>query len=262
MMIRKLICYKIYAFTLFAILYFYSCRLQSGSETISAGVAITFDDVKYLEDWLPAVERLNTNYEFRATFFVDHFDALGDKEIDNLHRLIDWGSEIGYHGLRHRDAVRYCADNSVDKYIEEEIADGLQLMGEKGFFPASFAYPMGSREKEIDNALLPYFRILRGTYAEYIAKPPASFYQVRLHGGVINAVKIDTDAPYATSDILKGLSYALQYNCIILLYGHGISEQSLPMYVPCSRLETLCTFVRDNHMVFYTMSDLIQNREN
>jgi hypothetical protein len=58
------------------------------------------------------------------------------------------------------------------------------------------------------------------------------------------------------SDILEGLTYALSYNCVVILYGHGISEKVLPMYVPISRLETIAAFISKHNMKFYTLSEL------
>jgi hypothetical protein len=239
---------------------FESCVMDSSGDTCTAGVAITFDDVKYVDDWLSVTDTLTKKYDFRATFFIDHFDLLNDQQIEKLHVLQDLGSEIGYHGLRHRDAIAYCETNSIDSYVADEILSGLQIMQQKGFFPSSFAYPMGRRGKKIDRVLLGYFKILRGTYAHGITKPPASYYQCDYHATrVLNGVKIDCDSPYATSDIVEGLQHAQRYNCVLILYGHGITVTRLPMSVSRARIEEICSFVIHYNMKFYTLSELVKN---
>jgi hypothetical protein len=240
--------------------FFESCITDSDEKTLSAGVALTFDDTIFLESWVSMIDTLVKMYDIRATFFVDHFDQLNEQRLAELRFLKNLGSEIGYHGLRHRDAVNYCKSYSIERYIEDEILPGLVAMKQKGFSPSSFAYPLGNREQKIDERLLEYFKILRGTYAYGIKKPPASYYHCDYHSThILNGVKIDCDSPYAMSDIFEGLEYARQYNCVIILYGHGTSKTILPLYVLISRLEKICSFVAKHNMKFYIMSELVEN---
>ena len=128
-------------------------------KTMKPGLCLTFDDRNMLH-WEKQIP-LFAKYNAHVTFFVDHFDELTADQLRALNELKKAGHAIGCHSMRHLRAPEYCAKNSVEKYLADEIEPAIKLMKEKGFFPTCFAYPFSDYNELTDNALLKYFRHLR-----------------------------------------------------------------------------------------------------
>ena len=69
---------------------------------------------------------------------------LTDDSIEKLRVLQNEGHEIGYHGLRHLNAVNFVKETSLDNYLVAEMIPGMNIMAEHGFVPTSFSYPSWS----------------------------------------------------------------------------------------------------------------------
>ncbi len=158
----------------------------------SGGVAITFDDA-FVGEW-HSIKGLLKAYAAKATFFVSHFDQLTDDSIEKLRVLQNEGHEIGYHGLRHLNAVNFVKETSLDNYLVTEIIPGMNIMAEHGFVPTSFSYPYGAHTREIDEALLKCFKHIRGTAFTDKHKRMVNLdhiYYKKRHAGMLYGAGVD-----------------------------------------------------------------------
>ena len=95
-------------------------------ENKPGGIAVTFDDA-FVDEWHALREMLN-RYNAKVTFFVSHFNRLGQYSIDKLKALRDDGHEIGFHGLKHLNAVKFMESRPIEQYMNEEILPGIEMM--------------------------------------------------------------------------------------------------------------------------------------
>lgn len=87
---------------------------------------MTFDD-DYVDDWNKA-NNILAQYNWKATFFVTHFDKLKPQEIQELKNLQNKGNEIAAHGLNHQHTVLFVKENGADAFVKQEINPMLTLM--------------------------------------------------------------------------------------------------------------------------------------
>ena len=127
------------------------------------GVALTFDDRKNIQSWGENRGFLDSR-GVKATFFIEDWEGIEDWEIDVLENLSSDGHEIGFHSTSQGDYYKFLEQNlSAEDYLEIEILPGLESMNQHGFFPTSFAYPLGHRDADLDQLILRHFSVLRGT---------------------------------------------------------------------------------------------------
>ena len=127
------------------------------------GVALTFDDRKNIQSWGENRGFLDSR-GVKATFFIEDWETIEDWEIDVLENLSSDGHEIGFHSTSQGDYYEFLEQNlSAEDYLEIEILPGLESMNQHGFYPTSFAYPLGHRDVDLDQLILSHFSVLRGT---------------------------------------------------------------------------------------------------
>jgi peptidoglycan/xylan/chitin deacetylase (PgdA/CDA1 family) len=130
-----------------------------------SGLMLSFDDAS-VDDWF-ALRDVFDAHATRATFFVSNFGELTLDQRAKLHVLADEGHAIEAHGMGHRDAPTYADAHGVTRYLADEIDPLLDAMLADGFTPTTFAYPYGARTKQLDDALLERFRLIRSlTYLD------------------------------------------------------------------------------------------------
>lgn len=133
--------------------------------TPRAGLVLGFDDY-FVDDWY-ALRDVFAAHHARVTFFVSDYGDLTPAQKDELHALAADGHAIEAHGMGHRDAPDYVDQHGVASYLAVEIDPELAAMRADGFAPTTFAYPYGDRTRELDEALLTRFRLLRSlTYLD------------------------------------------------------------------------------------------------
>lgn len=129
------------------------------------GLMLSFDDAS-VDDWF-ALRDIFDARAARATFFVSNFGELTPEQRAKLRVLAEEGHAIEAHGMGHRDAATYADGHGVARYLADEIDPLLDAMAADGFAPTTFAYPYGRRTKELDDALLQRFRLVRSlTYLD------------------------------------------------------------------------------------------------
>ena len=226
-----------------------------------AGIVLTFDD-RAVESWYSARD-LFKKYDAKATFFVTKYHKLNQEKIEMLKNLKQDGHEVGSHGLNHIRATTFIKENSLKAYLSQEILPTVELMNIDGLGPTSFAYPYGSRKKEIDKALLEEFNIIRGTAPtkKVKIKDQDLAYCTSGRGNkLVFGVGIDGIYENTVKDILDGIDRAKKNGEILTLYAHKIVEvENKEKYVVGrDKIETILKYAADNGMKFYTISEIAQ----
>lgn len=216
------------------------------------GIALTWDD-NAVDDWYKA-RKLFKKYNARCTFFITYFYMLDEGKINKLRQLKEDGHEIACHTYSHKDAVLYLMDQGIEKYIDNEIKPALDSMRSKGFSPESFAYPFGSRNSETDEALLKYFRVLRGI-TDVKGGVLYSWGWTR----ILQATGIDNSSNITSESIFSMLESAKESKKVAVFYGHKIKEDTpnVPQgSTTYSRLESILKKASDLGLTFFKVSEL------
>lgn len=228
--------------------------------TTAAGLALTFDDA-YVEQW-HALLPLLAEHGARATFFVRDFDRRTDLELQQLRELAAAGHEIGCHGFRHRSVkLDYGRDpGRAAEYLEVEVLPAIAAMHERGFQPASFAYPHGHSAPAYDRLLLGHFRQLRAVvrgqrwllprWLPWIYHRPGS--GARLH----RALGIDLHYGLPDARLASALEHAQATGRVVLLYAHEPGDSGRPFSLPYSRLAFLFRHARERGLRWATVGEL------
>lgn len=225
-----------------------------------AGIMLTFDD-RSIKEWYE-YRALFNEYDVKATFFINGIEEVSKDDIKKLRKLQKDGHEIGSHGLNHLNSVEYVENNSIYKYLEDEITPSIAGLEKRGFKVTSFAYPFGSRSEEIDTELLKNFSIIRGTaYASKNTKLKdldSIYYSPEKINKIIFGVGIDQSYNNSLSDIIAGIERARVEEKVMVLYGHSIGEgTNLKKYITSKdMLEGIFKYARENDLKFYTVSEM------
>ncbi len=238
---------------------------KTSGEKMTAGLLLTFDDRNILqwEKQIPLFEK----YDAHVTFFIDHFDKLTPDQIAALKRLKEAGHAIGCHGMRHRDAVKFSDEYSLEKYIYDEIIPAIELMKENGFSPTSFAYPVSSRNKKTDNELLKYFNHIRSGYPVQgtVAKTERFFvkaedaHKKRLFWGVSFHPHSDTDV--LVIQVKEAIRRIIKNEELLVLYAHDIrnkDEYGPKNFITTDALEEILIYSKKNKIKLYSFDELPQ----
>ena len=221
--------------------------------TTRSGIAITFDD-NYIDEWY-AIRDILQAHNAHVTFFVSNFASLDQAQINKLKTLQADGHEIAYHGYAHVDAAQYMQTHSINNYLENEIINGVNLMKSEGFNPVDFAYPFGSDDPEVTQALGGYFDHVRDTAYSW---DDSIYYEYGSNQYFIAGIGMD-DITYGIpiTDIYNGISRAKNEDKILILYGHEPVAANPQMYQTShDRLEKILQFVSDNNLKTFTISEL------
>lgn len=231
-----------------------SDEMTKSSSGFQSGVVLTFDD-DYADDWI-AVDAVLRPYDWKATFFVTRFNQLSPSKIKELQELKSYGHEIGGHGLNHLKATTFIGANGAEAYLHAEINPMMSAMAAENLSTTSFAYPFGARNLTTDAVLLSKFKIIRGT--TYGAVSPAlqdCFYN---NSSLVLGLGLDKSYPqFSNSYFISLLNYAKNNNKIVVFYAHKPVVTSHNDYeTEYETLLQICKFVKQNHMKFYTFSEL------
>ncbi|MBN2307632.1 MAG: polysaccharide deacetylase family protein [Candidatus Hydrogenedentes bacterium] len=227
------------------------------------GVVLTFDDT-FVSQWVAAMP-LFEKCGAHATFFVTGFDELTPEQVAGLQRLRQAGHAVGCHGLRHRKAVEYTEQHSLDAYLRDDVTPAVALMDAAGLHPTSFAYPCSNNNEATDAALLERFRHLRtGAYpteGERIAQLDAIFTPINAVAarGCFAGRSMDRAGEPGHEDgiaqVTEALDRALEKRELVVLYSHNIGTENRNHILPGS-LEQILAHAKRIGLRFYTFDDL------
>lgn len=255
---------KQYCFTIFLIstaIIFCSCENKKllpqsdpPSKGYKAGVVLSFDDA-YVDEWFEA-DKVLKKYSWKATFCACRIDSIGAPQIDKLLQMQKSGHEIAGHGYHHFNAVKYVAANGIENYMKAEIDPMLASMKRLSFNVSSFAYPYGERSNELDNALSPKFKIIRGrAFCGDVPEKEGCYFRNTkyLYAFDIDNNHVHFSIPY----LLELLDYAKKENKILILCSHKPVKELTDNYqTKIETLEFVCKYMQINDLKFYTLSDL------
>lgn len=219
------------------------------------GVVITFDD-DYVKEWYE-LDGAMKKYNWKATFCVCYIDSLEPKEIEQLKSLQAEGNEIAGHGYEHENARDYVSKKGLANYLKNEIIPMENAFKKNGLILNSFAYPFGANTPGIDRALYKHFKMLRRTYStSKKMKDNSCFYSNK--SKTVTGLGLDNSyIHYDLNFFIKLLDYAKRNNKIVILYAHKPVKVVTGSYqVDYKTIETICKYVKENNMQFYTLSDL------
>ncbi|MHC4592660.1 MAG: DUF2334 domain-containing protein [Planctomycetota bacterium] len=252
----------------------YDAAHQNEASDRPMGIALSFDDREPIACWHKFFTRADVQcYSPRVTFFVWGPDLLTDDELSKLRELQALGHEIACHGLRHRPAPKYIKEHGLERYLKNEIEPAIEIMERQGFGPVRcFAYPGGARDPAIDDALLGYFSIVRGTLKcseEERNTRRKYWYTISPNDRgkkFLWADTLDELLRISPQHIKNHIELAESRGRILLLYGHDITndlayyrEGDDPRHyvtVWHEDLKAILEFAHKRGMRFYTMSEL------
>lgn len=242
----------------FSIFIIVSCSTEKKiAPAYKAGVVITFDD-DYVQEWYDLDAAMH-KYNWKATFCVCYIDSLNAKEIGQLKKMQAKGNEIAGHGYEHENARMYVSKKGLAPYLKNEIIPMENAFRKNGLFLNSFAYPFGANTPGIDKALYKHFKMLRRTYStSKRMKDNSCFFSG--NSKTVTGLGIDNSYQHYDLDFfLKILNYAKRNNKIVILYAHKPVQKVTGSYqVDYKTIETICKYVKENNMQFYTLSELHQ----
>lgn len=230
---------------------------------MTAGLLLTFDD-RNMVNWAKQIP-LFEKYNAHVTFFVDHFDELTTEQLDALKQLKAAGHAIACHGMRHRNAVKFSEEYSLERYLSDEIVPAVSLMKENGFSPTSFAYPVSSRNEKTDDALLKYFRYMRsgcaieGTVAqtEKVFVRVEDVHEKSLLWGISFHPHSRTDE--LVIQVKEAMARLLRNQELLVLYAHdirNINEPGPKNFITVDALEEILVYGKKNNINFYSFDEL------
>lgn len=230
-----------------------SCQNQN-TKPYKAGVVISFDDA-YVDEWFEADKILN-KYDWKATFCVCRIDSIGKPQLQKLRELQNEGHEIAGHGYHHYNAVKFVKQNGINQYIKQEIDPMMASMKRLQFNVTSFAYPYGERSAELDSALAPKFKMIRGRDFEGVAPEKEGCYY--RNSKFLYAFDIDNNhVHFSIPYLLELLNDAKKNNKILILSSHKPVKNLTKNYqTKIETLEFICKYMQINDMKFYTLADL------
>lgn len=221
---------------------------------IIPGVILSFDDA-YVNEWFDTNKELK-QYGWKGTFCVCKINTLRHYQIKKLLELQKEGHEIAGHGLNHINAADYLRVHTINEYLRREIYPMQELMHFYGLKVTSFAYPYGGRVPKIDAALLDKFNIVRGRAfcSEIPSKQGCYFNKSRL---VFSFSIDDTHNHFNIPHLIRLLDYTRKNHKILILNSHKTVKNVTGDYqTKNATLELVCQYIKQNHMRFYTLSDL------
>jgi hypothetical protein len=242
---------------------FCSSETQKKKINLTPGILLAFDDRNMLnwEKQIPLFEKYNAH----VTFFVDRFDQLSPDQIRALKKLKEAGHSVGCHGLRHLKAAEYCRENSVEKYIAEEIVPAIKMMEKKGFRPSCFAYPSSNHTDMTDQALLKYFRHLRSgckveTSMEETGKAFVKTSDVQGTGrldGISFHPKSETEELVIQAK--KAINRIAENDELLVLYAHDIrgkGDNGFGHFITEEALEEILRYAVNRQVKIYSFDEL------
>ena len=146
----------------------------------------------------------------------------------------------------------YKQKHSVEECMKCEVEDGLKLMNRDGFYPITFAYPMGAHNGLFDKMLKRYFksvRALNGTndYSKSLAPTEKN--------DILYGLGIDKSSKRTDEDILKVIQSAWENRACAVFVAHNIN-MNVNLSVTKARLLKMFAYIDKLGLKYYTVSEI------
>jgi PGF-pre-PGF domain-containing protein len=252
--------FKTYAkYGLFLLLVISLAGTASAATDHTGGIALCWDDIGNID---PCNQNLKMfqNYSANCTMFINSVSESPQDTRGNLSALRSAGWEIAAHGQNHNDSIAYLNSHTSAEWLNQEIFPNIVELTGYGYPVYSFAYPYGSRNETTDALLAPYFRTIRSTAVGVVNVNESNAYYNWNDTQVLYGIEIDDQSGVSLESILSGIDYAMEHDCVLILYGHKITsnatEDTSDYQTSTSRLESILNHTSQKNGTFYLMRDL------
>lgn len=230
-------------------------------EEDKGGVCLTFDDT-YVDEWFKLSNTLIVN-NIKATFFVTMINTLSETELKKLQTLDSLGFEIGCHGYKHIDAVKYLESHTLQEYFDFEIMPALKIMDQINLHPKSFSYPYGMNNDSLDLYLLNYFEILRDVTDEQrepLEKEIQNIDEIFCKKGnskIVSSLGIDINFHIDETQLRMALQRAKKNKEILCVYAHcPVDAKAKDYQIEKEYINNLIILIKELELNTYTLSEL------
>ena len=235
------------------VLLFSGCKkFEKNGQLQDPGIVITFDDDR-IDNWFTYLPMLDS-VGVRATFYICRYNRFTPQQKNKLAIIQSHGHEIAFHGTNHYNMMDYVykQKHSVEECMKCEVEDGLKLMNRDGFYPITFAYPMGAHNGLFDKMLKRYFksvRALNGTndYSKSLAPTEKN--------DILYGLGIDKSSKRTDEDILKVIQSAWENRACAVFVAHNIN-MNVNLSVTKARLLKMFAYIDKLGLKYYTVSEI------
>lgn len=235
------------------IIFFTGCEKYKKVGQISqAGIALTFDDDR-VDNWfvyLPLLDSANV----KATFYICKYNRFTADQKRKLVIIQSHGHEIAFHSTNHYNMMDYVYKykHTIEELMQKEIVDGLKLMNRDGFYPTTFAYPMGAHNGIYDKMLMRYFksvRALNGTndFSKSLAATEKN--------SLLFGLGIDKSSKRSDETVTQVIQAAYNNNTCAIFVAHDINTGK-SISVTKERLQKIFNYVNKLGLKYYTISEI------
>ena len=216
------------------------------------GIVLTFDDDR-VDNWYRHLPMLDSA-GVRATFYISNYNRLSAEQKRKLVSIRDHGHEIAFHSTNHYNMMDYVYkyNHTIDECIKNEVEDGLKMMNRDGFYPITFAYPMGAHNGLFDKMLQRYFksvRALNGTNDYSKSLVPTE------NNKVIFGLGIDKSSKRTDEAVLKLIRSASENGDCAVFVAHNI-DMNNSLSVTRERLVKIFSLVNSLGLKYYTVTQI------
>lgn len=217
-----------------------------------AGIALTFDDDR-VDNWFTFLPYLDSS-RVKATFYICKYNRFTADQKRKLAIIQSHGHEIAFHSTNHYNMLDYVYKyrHTIDEMIKNEITDGLKMMNRDGFYPTTFAYPMGAHNGLYDKMLLRYFksvRALNGTNDFSKSLAPTE------KNDLLFGLGIDKSSKRTDASVMQVIKSAFENNNCAVFVAHDINT-SLKLSVTKERLQKMIDYANQIGLKFYTIAEI------
>lgn len=232
------------------------------------GIALVFWD-KGVTTWNAANDIFYPAYNWKCTFAIYGWSGFNAAQKNLALGLQDtYGHRLENHGTTFHTLSSY---PDADTFFNAEVEPNRLAMEADGVNPIKvFAYSDGERTVELSKkivdetphqmTLTTYMGLLDSIGNSYCFDSNLWIVGDNTHGISGKAfLALDTQSEGFDIDyILMLLGHCRTNNKVLLIGGHGIYvDDSLPRRTSYNTLHTICQYIVDNNMTFYTLEDLI-----
>ena len=252
---------KLFTLLLFVLLISCNEHIVDNLEDYKGGVCLTFDDA-YVDQWYKLSNSLIEN-NIKATFFVTMINTLASSKLEKLQTLDSLGFEIGCHGYKHIDAVKYLESHTLNDYFYNEVLPALNIMDKSDLHPKSYSYPYGMNNDSLDNYLLNYFEILRDVTDEQrkpLEKEVEKIDEIFCKKGeskIVSSLGIDINFNINESKLRNALQRAKENKEILCVYAHcPVDSNAISYQIEIGYIKNFISLIKEYELNTYTFSEL------
>jgi peptidoglycan/xylan/chitin deacetylase (PgdA/CDA1 family) len=233
--------------------FFSGCKkFDKAGKVQDPGIVLTFDDDR-VDNWyqnLPLLDSVGA----RVTFYICKYNRFTPEQKEKLRVIQSHGHEIAFHGTNHYNMMDYVYryKHPIEVMMKNEIEDGLKLMNRDGFYPITFAYPMGAHNGVFDKMLKRYFRSVRALNGTNDFSK--SLCEIEKND-VLYGLGIDKSSNRSDANVMQVLKTASEHNNCAVLVGHDINS-AIKLSVTKERLIKIFSIVKTLGLKYYTASEI------